>query len=89
MLLPDPQKIRTALSLADTSITSQEKDDIVVTALKEYAIPFLKRTSTLEGIKEELRQNKRMRYHTSLALWNHLKLDIPRSPNLDEPSATL
>lgn len=84
VLMPDPLKIRTALSLADTSITNKEKDALIVTALEEYAIPFLKRVSTLEGLKEELRQNKRMRYHTSAALWDHLKLDIPREPKLDQ-----
>jgi hypothetical protein len=84
VLVPDPLKIRTAMSLADTSITNKEKDTLIVTALEEYAIPFLKRVSTLEGLKEELRQNKLMRYHTSAALWGHLKLDIPRNPKLDQ-----
>jgi len=84
LLMPDPLNIRTALTLADTSMTNKEKDALIVTALEDYAIPFLKRVSALEGLKEELRQNKRMRYHTSAALWEHLQLDVPREPPLDE-----
>ncbi|MBP7515762.1 MAG: DUF4304 domain-containing protein [Flavobacteriales bacterium] len=84
VLMPETLRIREALDLSNMTLTSTERDALLIVALEEYAIPFVKRTSTLEGLKEELRRNKRMRYHTSLILWEHLKLDVPRNPKLDE-----
>lgn len=82
-LMPDPLAVKSALNLSDLTMTNSEKEQVIVGALQEYAIPFLKRIRTIEGLKDELIQNKRMRYHTSLALWNYLDMDVSRNPKLD------
>ncbi len=83
-LVPDQDRLNTALALSDQSMTDSEKDECITSGLNEYGIPFLKRIHTIHGLKDELIKNKRLRYHTSAALWEYLALNLPRRPKLEE-----
>jgi len=82
-LLPSEDMLRRATTLSDDSLTSTEKDAVIVDALR-VAIPFIKRISTIEGIRAELTTNKALRHHVTLAGWRFLKMTIDKNPPLEE-----
>ncbi|KIC94982.1 DUF4304 domain-containing protein [Flavihumibacter solisilvae] len=76
----DREIVKKNFDLEDDSIPLFERKAFIQEILKYRAMPFLKKVSTIEGIKHEIINNKMIRHHTMPKLWDFLNLEVERYP---------
>ena len=81
-LLPERETLQKSLDLEREDINTVQRKTIIEDALQNYGVPFLLEINSIDGLKNVLVKNKRLRYHTTLTLWNFLNIAIDKEPKL-------